>query len=39
MEDNGEENIYCIMNDNLEVAPPFPVVPDVRALLDQMTQG
>lgn len=39
MEDNDEENIYCIMNDNLEVIRPFAVVPDIRALLDQMTHA
>ena len=39
MEDNDEENIYCVMNDNLEVIRPFTVGPDVRALLKQMTQA
>lgn len=36
MEDNDELSVCCIMNDNLEVLRPFTVVPDVRALLDQM---
>lgn len=36
MEDNDEENIYCVMNDNLEVVRPFAVVPDIRALLREL---
>lgn len=39
MEDNDEEKIYCILNDNLEVIRPFTVVPNIRALLDQLTQA
>lgn len=37
MEDNDEENIYCVMNDNLEVVRPFTVVRDIKALLAQLT--
>lgn len=36
MEDNDEENIYCVLNDNLEVVRPFTVVPDIKALLNQL---
>lgn len=39
MEDNDELNVYCIMNDNLEVIRPFTVVPDVPALLDEIAQA
>lgn len=39
MEDNDELSVVCIMNDNLEVIRPFTVVPDVRALLNQLTQS
>ena len=28
--------VYCVMNDNLEVVRPFTVVPDVKALLDEI---
>lgn len=38
MEDNDEEEVYCVMNDNLEVVRPFTVVPDIRALLAQLRQ-
>lgn len=36
MEDNDEEVIYCVMNDNLEVVRPFTVVPDIKALLNEL---
>ena len=39
MEDNDEENIYCVMNDNLEVIRPFAVVPDIKALLNQLRKA
>ena len=39
MEDNEDLNVYCIMNDNLEVIRPFTVVPDVPALLDKITHS
>lgn len=35
-EDNDELMVYCVMNDNLEVVRPFTVVPDVKALLDEI---
>lgn len=39
MEDNDELNVYCIMNDNLEVIRPFTVVPDIKALLNELRKA
>ena len=36
MEDNDELTVYCVLNDDLEVIRPFTVVPDIRALLQQL---
>ena len=38
-EDNDELTVYCVMNDNLEVVRPFTVVPDVSALLKELSKA
>ena len=38
MENHGEEKIYCVMNDNMEVVRPFTVVDDVPTLLKELRE-
>ena len=39
MEDNGEEKIYCVLDDNLNVVQPFTIVPDIEALLNELRKA
>ena len=36
MEDNDELTVYCVMDDDLNVIRPFTIVPDIKALLNEM---
>ena len=39
MEDNDEEKIYCVMDDELNVVRPFTIVPDIKALLNELRKA